>query len=191
LTEVVELEMSLEQLAARAKAGCSQSFEAIIEQTKDRLFSFVMQLVSNEQDAEDIAQEAYLKAYRNLQSFDGRARFTSWLYTIAKNTAFTHLRKRRAHQPIDDFEEVLTIAPASAADAEDASSIWVMARQLKPVFFETLWLFYAEGFSLKETATILKSNPITVRVNLHRARAALGKKLQRAGLNPGTRETYR
>jgi len=181
----VESEKSLEQLAACAKAGCSRSFEAIIEQTKDRLFSFLMQLVFNEQDAEDLAQESYVKAYRNLQSFDGRARFTTWLYTIAKNSAFTHLRKRRAHQPIEEFEDVLTIAPASLADAEEASSIWVIARQLKPVFFETLWLFYAEGFSLKETAAILKSNPITVRVNLHRARAALGKKLNRAGLNPG------
>jgi len=183
---VIEVENSLEQLAARAKEGCSRSFEAIIEQTKDRLFSFLMQLVANEQDAEDLAQEAYLKAYRHLHSFDGRARFTTWLYTIAKNTAFTHLRKRRAQLPIEEFEEVLTIAPASMADAEEASSIWVMARQLKPVFFETLWLFYAEGFSLKETATILKSNPITVRVNLHRARTALGKKLERAGLNPGS-----
>ena len=181
---MVEVENSLEQLAARAKGGCSRSFEAIVEQTKDRLFSFLMQLVSNEQDAEDLAQEAYVKAYRNLQSFDGRARFTTWLYTIAKNTAFTHLRKRRAYSPIEEFEEVLTIAPASLADAEDATSIWAIARQLKPVFFETLWLFYAEGFSLKETATILKSNPITVRVNLHRARAALGRKLDRAGLRP-------
>jgi RNA polymerase sigma-70 factor, ECF subfamily len=181
---LIESEESLEQLAARAKAGCSQSFEAIIEQTKNRLFSFLMQIVANEHDAEDIAQESYVKAFRNLQTFDGRARFTTWLYTIAKNTAFTHLRKRRAHQPLEELEEVLTTAPASATEAEEVDSIWKMARQLKPVFFETLWLFYAEGFSLKETATILKSNPITVRVNLHRARAALGRKLDRAGLNP-------
>ena len=175
----------MEQLAAKAKAGCSESFELIVEQTKHRLFSYVMQLVANQHDAEDIAQEAFLKAYRNLHTFDGRARFTTWLYTIAKNTAFTHLRKRRSHQPIEEFEEILA-TDAPDFSNEEANSIWKVARQLKPAFYETLWLFYAEGFSLKETAAILDTNAITVRVNLHRARSALGKKLARAGRSEGS-----
>ena len=177
---MVEVEDSLEQLAAKAKAGCSQSFELIIEQTKDRLFSYLVQLVGNQHDAEDLAQEAFVKAYRHIHSFDGRARFTTWLYTIAKNTAFSQMRKRRWHQPIEEFEEVLVAEGASFSEGDEAQSIWKIARQLKPAFYETLWLFYAEGFSLKETAAIMKTNPITVRVNLHRARAALGKKLLRS-----------
>lgn len=172
----------MEQLAAKAQAGCSESFEKIVEQTKDRLFTYLMQFVANQHDAEDLAQEAFIKAYRNLHTFDGRARFTTWLYTIAKNTAFTHLRKRRPQQPIEWFEEVLTEEPADFDGSDEAGSIWSMARQLKPKFYETLWLFYAEGFSLKETAVIMQTNAITVRVNLHRARAALGKKLTRAGM---------
>ena len=171
----------MEQLAAKAQAGCSESFERIVEQTKDRLFTYLMQLVANQHDAEDLAQEAFIKAYRNLHTFDGRARFTTWLYTIAKNTAFTHLRKRRPHYPIELFEEVFVEDPAVFAGSEEAKSIWSVARQLKPNFYETLWLFYAEGFSLKETAAIMQTNAVTVRVNLHRARAALGKKLTRAG----------
>ena len=182
MTVLDETEESLEQLAAKARAGCSLSFERVVEQTKDRLFTYLMQLVGNEHDAEDIAQESFIKAYRHLHQFDGRARFTTWLYTIAKNTAFTHLRRRKFHQPIEELEDVL--AAESRPFADPADSIWNTARQLKPKFYETLWLFYAEGFSLKETAAIMNTNAITVRVNLHRARAALEKKLTRVGLQP-------
>lgn len=177
MRELAETEETLEQLAAKAKAGCTVSFERVVKQTKDRLFTYLVQFVGNEHDAEDLAQEAYLKAYRHLHTFDGRARFTTWLYTIAKNCAFTHLRRRRAHQRIEEVEEVLTAEPSRIAFEDE--SIWNVARQLKPKFYETLWLFYAEGFSLKETAAIMKTNAVSVRVNLHRARAALAKKLTR------------
>ena len=175
LTGLPDTEESIEQLAAKARTGCVVSYERIVEQCKDRLYNYLFQIVGNEHDAEDLAQEAFIKAYRNLHTFDGRARFTTWLYTIAKNAAFTHLRKRKPQQPIDELEETLA-APADTPVA-DGESIWMMARKLKPKFYETLWLFYAEGFSLKETAAIMKTNAITVRVNLHRARAALGRKL--------------
>jgi RNA polymerase sigma-70 factor (ECF subfamily) len=171
---VAETEESLEELAARARAGSMPAFEQIVEETKDRLFNYVLQLVRNEHDAEDLTQEAFIKAYRNLHAFDGRARFTTWLYTIAKNAAFSHLRRRKVHQPIEELEEVL----AGESSPEPDDSIWKLARQLKPKFYETLWLFYAEGFSLKETAAIMNTNLVTVRVNLYRARAALGKKLR-------------
>ena len=164
----------MEELAARAKAGSVPAFERIVEETKDRLFNYVLQLVRNEHDAEDLTQEAFIKAFRNLHSFDGRARFTTWLYTIAKNAAFSHLRRRKLHQPIEELEEVL----AAEISPERDDSIWRLARGLKPKLYETLWLFYAEGFSLKETAAIMNTNLITVRVNLYRARAALAKKLR-------------
>lgn len=188
LKELAETGETLEQLAAKARAGCVLSFERIVEQTKDRLFAYLMQLVGNEQDAEDLAQEAFIKAYRHLHTFDGRARFSTWLYTIAKNSAFTHLRRRRVYQPIEGLEEVLACEPAKTNANE---SIWLMARKLKPKFYETLWLFYAEGFSLKETAAIMGTNPITVRVNLHRARGALLKEVTRAGLGRSATDCLR
>lgn len=176
-----EKEESLEQLAAKAKEGCSRSFEEIVDRMKDRIFTYLVQLVKNDQDAEDLAQEAFIKAWRNLKTFDGRAQFTTWLYTIAKNSAFTHLRRKRAHETLDGMEEM--IAGEEEVQMEDGS-IWKLARELKPKFYETLWLFYGEGFSLKETAAIMKSNAVTVRVNLFRARAALARKLQRRGAAP-------
>jgi len=175
LTSTAPIEENAEQLAQQAREGCLVSFEKIIELHKDKLFGYLAQLVGNAHDAEDIAQEAFVKAYKNLHTFDGRARFSTWLFAIAKNTAFTHLRRRKAHLPVEELAEVLT-APAAAIDEDDRDSIWTHARALKPAFFELLWLFYGEGFSLKEVAEITKTNAITVRVNLHRARAALAKK---------------
>jgi RNA polymerase sigma-70 factor, ECF subfamily len=171
----LDLEESVEQLAEKARAGCLVSFEKIMEQTKDRLFTFLVQIVGNTHDAEDLTQETFLKAYRNLASFDGRARFSTWLYTIAKNSAFSFLRRKRPHQSLDGFEDVLA-APVASIDPDDRDCIWTVARKLKPKFYETLWLFYAEGFSLKEVAEILQTNSVTVRVNLFRARAALARK---------------
>ena len=176
MTGPPETEESIEQLAAKAQAGCLVSFERIVQLNKDRLYTYLVQFLGNEHDAEDVTQEAFIKAYRHLHSFNGKARFTTWLFAIAKNTALTHLRKRKILQPIDEMEEILS-APAPH-DASEAEAIWLQARKLKPKFYETLWLFYAEGFSLKETAEIMNTNAITVRVNLHRARAALAKRLR-------------
>jgi RNA polymerase sigma-70 factor (ECF subfamily) len=175
---VVEVEQgteSLEQLADRARTGCVLSFEKIVEQCKDRLFTYLLQLLGNAEDAEDVAQETFIKAYRHLHSFDGRARFTTWLYAIAKNTAFTWLRRRKPNQPLEELEEILP-APEERIDSDQIDSVWTIARTLKPSLFEVLWLFYGEGFSLKEVAKITGGNGVTVRVNLHRARAALAKK---------------
>jgi RNA polymerase sigma factor (sigma-70 family) len=166
---------SLEELADQAQAGCLVSFERIVEQCKDRLFAYLVQLVGSAEDAEDITQDTFIKAYRHLQSFDRRARFTTWLYAIAKNTAFSYLRRRKPNQPIEELEEILP-APEDRIDSDQLGSVWTIARTLKPNLFEVLWLFYGEGFSLKEIAEITGGNAVTVRVNLHRARAALAKK---------------
>jgi RNA polymerase sigma-70 factor (ECF subfamily) len=175
LPTAVEISETLEQLAEQTKAGCALSFERIVEQMKDRIFAYLVQLVGNMHDAEDLAQDTFIKAYKGIHTFDGRARFSTWLYTIAKNTAFTHLRKRRPHDSIEELSEILP-APESGIDLDAQNSIWTLARKLKPNLFEVLWLFYADGFSMKEIATITGTNSITARVNLHRARLALRKK---------------
>jgi RNA polymerase sigma-70 factor, ECF subfamily len=178
LQTLSEQEESAEQLVARAQTGCLLAYERLVVLFQDRLFTYLGQLLGNDQDAEDVAQDAFIKAYQHLATFDGRSRFSTWLYAIAKNTAYNHLRRRRYHVPIEDLADVLPAVELPRA-VSDGESIWALARQLKPKFYETLWLFYAEGFSLKEVSEITGTNAITVRVNLHRARAALGKKLRR------------
>jgi RNA polymerase sigma-70 factor (ECF subfamily) len=173
--QVEPIEETLEQLAEKAKTGCQQSYEKIVVALQERVFSYVLQLVRNEEDAEDLAQETFVKAYRHIKSFDGRAKFTTWLYSIAKNTAFNHLRRKKPQEPLEYHQDSL-VAPKEQQVGDERDSIWTLARQLKPRLFEVLWLHYAEGFSMKEMAEITKSNSVTVRVLLHRARVALRKK---------------
>jgi len=175
LVEVEPIEETLEQLAEKAKTGCASSYEKIVLSLQDRIYMYVFQFVRNEEDAEDLAQDTFVKVYRHINSFDGRARFTTWVYSIAKNTAFNHLRKKRPEDPLENHEAML-VAPRQSLVGDERDSIWTLARELKPKMYEVLWLHYAEGFSMNEIAMITKSNSVTVRVLLHRARVALKKK---------------
>lgn len=172
MATVEEQEESIEQLACRAQAGCLDSYERIVHMLQARVFNFVLRMTANEQDAEDVVQEAFVKAWRNLRAYDGRSKFTTWLYAIAKNTALNKLRSRRPHEPLDEHSQL----PAPDVSGDGSHSVWTLARTLKPKFFEALFLHYAEGFSMEEIAEITGSNSISVRVTLHRARAALKKK---------------
>jgi RNA polymerase sigma-70 factor (ECF subfamily) len=179
MLQTVEETEDLEQLATRAKAGCLVSFEKIVEQMKNRLFTYLFQMVGNAHDAEDLAQETFVKAYKHLHSFDHRAKLSTWIYSIAKHTALNHIRGRRPLDSIHGMEECLPAAD-EVEPGERRESVWKLARTLKPSLFELLWLFYAEGFSLKEIARITRTNAVTVRVNLHRARRALKNKYRSA-----------
>jgi RNA polymerase sigma-70 factor, ECF subfamily len=170
-------EESVEQLAVKAQAGCLRSFELLVDLTKERLFAFLINLLRNTHDAEDVAQETYVKVYRNLAKYDSRYKFVTWLYTIAKNTAASHHRKQKPAQPIDDLVETL---PAPEVPESSAENIWPLARQLKPKFFEVLWLRYGEDFELDEVAKVMGTNVIYVKVLLHRARNDLAKRLRKA-----------
>jgi RNA polymerase sigma-70 factor (ECF subfamily) len=174
--------VSAEQLAAQSQAGCREAFAALVELYQDRLFSFLLQLTGNHHDAEDLAQEAFLKAYLGIHRFNPACSFTTWLFTIAKRAAASHLRSRRRVENIAAQAEAMAPAadPAETAGQEDeAASVWALARQLKPKYFHVLWLRYAEGFSVAETAQIMRLTQLHVKVLLHRARGQLAGSLQR------------
>lgn len=176
--QVEATEESFEELAEKARQGSAVAFERIVHGLQDRIYNYLFQMLRSEQDAEDVAQETFVKVYKHLQNFDGRARFTTWVYSIAKNTALNHLRSRKTHEPIEAHEAYLS-NPPEKIDVNERESIWTAARKLKPKMFEMLWLFYGEGFSVQEIAEISSMHPVSVRVLLYRARTALKKKYQR------------
>jgi RNA polymerase sigma-70 factor (ECF subfamily) len=174
--EVEEPLESAEELARRAQAGCALSFERLVSMFRGRILNYLLQLVGNEHDAEDLVQETFLKAFKSIQRYDSRYRFSTWIFTIAKNSAMSFHRGHRVESPIDEIAE--TLAVPQAETVVDGEWVWRAARTLKPRHFEALWLRYAEGFSIEEAARIMKVNQISLKVVLHRARNALGKKLQ-------------
>ena len=179
MTLVDQKEPSPEQLAEQCKAGCPASFEKLVEQYETRIFNFLFQLTRNRHDAEDLTQVTFVKAYRNIHRYEPSHAFAAWLFTIAKRTAYSHLRSSRPTEEIRPESEIDADDPGLVLERKDErTSLWQSARNLKPKQYEALWLRYGEGFSVAETARIMSINQIHVKVLLHRARGHLAKRLR-------------
>ena len=187
---VLPAEASLEEWVELARQGSQEAFGELVRQHESRLFNFLRQFTGNDHDAQDLAQDTFLKAYRNIGRFQRSGSFSAWLFTIAKRTALNHLRDHRRESTEEPPEQIDFATPAQAfADSEDRAGLWEVARRLKPAQFEALWLRYAEGFSVAETARIMRTNQIRVRVLLHRGRGRLAQWLEasrRGGNGPLT-----
>lgn len=176
-------ESSDEALVLQCQAGSHEAFEILVTRFEARIYHFLRGLVRNDHDAEDITQVAFVKAWRNIQTFHSPGAFSAWLFLIAKRSALNHLRTHRLSEMVAEDEFGLEGAvdfndPSRAlTQKDDSGALWALARQLKPNQYEALWLRYGEGFSIAETAQIMETNQIRVKVWLHRGRAHLAKLL--------------
>lgn len=166
-------------LARRAQAGCETSFGELVKLLGPRLHNFLFQLLGNSHDAEDVTQETFIRAYKGLPHFQAtRASITTWLFAIARNTAITHLRRRKSTAQIDDVDISTDENPSRLLEAKDENlTLWTLARSLKPREYEILWLRYGEGFPVAEIARVMGLTQIHIKVLLHRARKHLAEKI--------------
>jgi len=178
-------ELTSEKLAERAQAGCRESFEQLVSRYEQPIFNFLRQFTRNHHDAEDLTQETFVKAYRSLERYRPSLSFAPWLFTIARRTAASHFRSAVRVEELPAEEGVVEENPANLlASKDEQNSIWRLARILKPKQCEVLWLHYGEGFSVAETARIMRTGQIHVRVLLHRARANLSRLLANRAAGP-------
>ena len=178
------LNLTDEELAARAAAGSRPSFEELVSRYSLRLFHFLRSRSGSDEDVEDLVQETFLKAYRNIGRYDSERRFSTWLYTIALRLSISRHRSRRERplplspegpeHPSPGPQESLI----SKEESREAGSLWLIARTMKANEYEVLWLRYAEEMPVKEIARAMKRSLVGVRVLLHRSRVKLGKKLR-------------
>ena len=180
-------------LVARAKAGDAAAFSDLVKQYDRRVFRMAKQITQNEEDAEDVLQETFLKAYSHLDDFQGNSRFYTWLVRIAVNEALMKLRKRRSDktvpldEPIDTGEDemVREIAvwdedPEQKYSREELADILEQAIQsLKPAYRTVFVLRDIEELSIEETAQALSLSISAVKSRLLRARLQLREKLTR------------
>lgn len=186
----VSADDGLDALVRRAQAGDLEAFTGLLEHFQTRVFHFVVRMLHNAHDAEEVTQDTFVKAWRHLGGFRPGRSFSTWLFTIARRTALNHLRGRR---PMEEFTEQteLRAGPRTESprddlvDREHADSVWALARRLKPQQYEVLWLCYGEGFSVTEIARIMNTNSIRVRVLLHRARKRMAEWLKQETSKPG------
>jgi RNA polymerase sigma-70 factor (ECF subfamily) len=173
-----------EELAARAAAGSCPSFEELISRYSLRLFHFLRSRSGSDEDVEDLVQETFLRAYRNIGRYDPQRRFSTWLYTIAIRLSISRQRSQRERPlPLDpEGPEHPSPGPQETLirneEVRKAGNIWILARDMKPSEYQVLWLRYAEEMPVKEIARAMKRSQVGVRVLLNRSRMKLGKKLR-------------
>jgi RNA polymerase sigma-70 factor (ECF subfamily) len=163
----------------RAKAGEPEAFQELVRPHLGSIRRFARSFCKNESDADDLAQDALVKAYRSFGSFDGRSSLSTWLFTIAKHQFLDHRRGKLFHWrsrevEFDDSEPVSQPNPEHLVrERERIDALWVAVRQIDEKYRTPLVLAEVEGLSYEEIATI-ESIPIgTVRSRIARAKEQL------------------
>jgi RNA polymerase sigma-70 factor (ECF subfamily) len=172
-------------LIAKALRGEPVAMRKLIDLHKDRLFAFVRRMIRNHHDAEEVTQDAFLRAFASLDSFSTEYRFSTWLFTIAYRLCLNVLRKKQSLTGDVDFSLLPGAdAPydATAAESEEAARlkrvIWNAVDQLSPPQKAAVVLFYRHGHSCQDISAILELPVATVKSHLHRARGRLKDQLQ-------------
>jgi RNA polymerase sigma-70 factor (ECF subfamily) len=166
-------------------AGKTSQYEVLVKRHQRFVFTLAMRFAKNREDAEEIAQDCFVKAYRALATFKQTAKFSTWLYTITYTTSMTFLRKKKlTTQSINDDENFMQIAnsgtdfDANLVEKKSAHAHLNLAiSMLLPDDAAIITLFYKGEQSLEEIAQTLNMEAQTVKVKLFRARLRLKDKL--------------
>jgi RNA polymerase sigma-70 factor, ECF subfamily len=156
-----------EALVARARQGDTPAFEQLYLRHRDRVYALCLHLCRNEEEAQDLLQESFVRANRALATFRGEAHLSTWLHRIAVNLHHDQVRAQRRRERL----EVLP-PPSAPVYTGEALQVRSALAQLRPVHRSVLVLFYAQGLSYQEMAELLRWSLGRVKVTLHRARAA-------------------
>jgi RNA polymerase sigma-70 factor, ECF subfamily len=195
-TESVPLEAPVDDeldLVTRARKGDTASFSVLLRRYEGKIFRLAMNITQNREDAEDVLQEAFIKAYEHLDQFQGNSRFYTWIVRIAVNQALMKLRKRRSDRAVSLDEQIDTgedtvvreIAswdpdPEERFSRDELHEILTGAiNDLAPIYKTVFTLRDVDGLSTEETAEALDLSIPAVKSRLLRARLQLRDKLTR------------
>jgi RNA polymerase sigma-70 factor, ECF subfamily len=174
-----------EALVRRAAAGNQHAFNALVEFYQRRLYNYCYRMVGNADDACDVTQEAFVRAYRHIGSFRLGEPFLPWLYRIAHNLCVDHLRRKPGTLSLDVEIDEGREPGDYAAGPEECVQASEMRRliqaaidDLPPKYRAAMMLRHNQGMSLEEIAEALSLPLNTVKVHLHRARVHLRDRLE-------------
>jgi RNA polymerase sigma-70 factor (ECF subfamily) len=175
------------EVISRVLQGEQNAYAELVSRYQGYVFTLVMRMIKSREDAEEVAQDVFVKAYRSLADFRGEAKFSTWLYTITNTTCITFLRKKKLDVHSLDNEKLFEVA-----DSKDSGFRANMVEQKSRVNMvneaiamlnrddaEIITLFYKAEQNLEEIARILAIEANTAKVRLHRARARLKEKMER------------
>jgi RNA polymerase sigma-70 factor, ECF subfamily len=190
-------------LTGRVLLGDDEAAGEIVRRYERPVFNLVVRMVQDRAVAEDLVQDAFIKVFRSLQTFDARLRFSAWILRVAHNTAIDHLRRHRpALLPLDapgaDDEPSLAerlpdlraVSPERAAErAGLAQALDAALDRVRPEYRAVIVLRYQEELDYDEIARVLDLPLGTVKTFLHRGRRALALELAQAGWGPAPSAT--
>jgi RNA polymerase sigma-70 factor (ECF subfamily) len=176
------------ELIAAARGGDRSAFDELVRRTFVDTFTLARRLTGNEEDARDVVQEAYLRAWRAIGNFRGEAQFSTWMYRITANAGATHLRKRKRQraEPLDEVVEPADVRPegqpALAAESVDSlQRIGAALDELPPKLRSLVVLKDVYGLPHEVIAEELGISVPAAKVRLHRARRKLRDLLYEEG----------
>ena len=174
------------ELIEQTLAGNQAAYADLVKRHQRFVFTLALRFAKNREDAEEIAQDCFIKAYRSLSAFQRQSKFSTWLYSIVYTTAMTFLRKKRVDtDSIDDENTYIQSENSSSShdvnSAENKSRSYYLNQaitQLMPDDAAIITLFYMGEQSLDEIGKALGIETNTVKVKLFRARQRLKEKLE-------------
>jgi RNA polymerase sigma factor (sigma-70 family) len=175
------------EIINRVLQGEQAQYAELVKRYQSFVFTIALRYTPNREDAEEIAQDVFVKAYRSLADFRGESKFGTWLYTIVTTTCITFLRKKRLPIHSLDNEHIFEVADNQnsafrANQVEQKSKVQVINEAIKLLSVDDariITLFYQAEQSLEEIGRIIGVDPNTAKVKLHRARQRLKEKMEK------------
>ena len=174
------------EIIGKVLSGDRQAYALLVDRYQNYVFTLALRFTKNREDAEEVSQDIFIKAYRSLSDFRGAAKFSTWLYTIVNNTCISFLRKKKLEVHSLDNEKVFEVADNQdsgmrANMIEQKSKIAMVNKAIALLSTddaEIITLFYKGEQTLEEISNILGLETNTAKVRLHRARARLKEKME-------------
>ena len=175
------------EIISKVLSGDQQAYAGLVNRYQSYVFTLALRFTKNREDAEEVSQDIFVKAYRALAGFKGNSKFSTWLYTIVNNTCITFLGKKRLDTYSLDKEGVFEVADSQDSGlranlVEQKSKVAMVNNAiclLSPDDAEIITLFYKNEQSLEEIAQILGIETNAAKVRLHRARTRLKEKMEK------------
>jgi len=161
-------------LIRQAARGKMEAYNLLVSRWEKRVYNYLLRITANREDALDLTQDVFLKAYQNLRKLDNPERFAPWLYRIAHNEAFSLFRKRRPEMDVDELEPEatetkVTVGGSSVFPMELSLAVASALDRLSPDQREAVVLKVYQGFKFEEMAEILSCPVSTVKSRLYTA----------------------
>ena len=161
-------------LIRQAARGSVESYNLLVSRWEKRIYNYLLRITANREDALDLTQDVFLKAYQNLRKLDDPARFAPWLYRIAHNEAYSMFRKRKPETDIDELEPEatgtrITVGGSSVFPIELSIAVTGALGRLSPDQREAVVLKIYQGFKFEEMSEILSCPVSTVKSRLYTA----------------------